>query len=88
MNPILLAIWAYWWRAAPWARSGHLMASFSDIGIPMSNEINELRNRTSGHLPGPKRAADIRFRTSDRCTACGQPGHVAASCTHELWRPR
>lgn len=26
--------------------------------------------------------------TLARCTACGQPGHVAASCTHELWRPR
>lgn len=21
------------------------------------------------------------------CTACGQPGHVAASCTHKLWKP-
>lgn len=22
-----------------------------------------------------------------QCTACGQPGHVAASCTHKLWKP-
>jgi hypothetical protein len=22
----------------------------------------------------------------DYCTRCLQPGHVAASCTHKLWR--
>lgn len=97
MNPIFWAMWSYWWRAAPWARGGHLTARFPDAGIPISNELNELRNRTPGHLAGPEaalkrwnstRLAETGNPASDHCTACGQPGHVAASCTNELWRPR
>lgn len=105
MNPIFWAMWSYWWRAAPWAWSGHLMASFPDVGIPISNGINDLRGKGCGHLGGRERAAtppnpgvlklwdstrlaETGNPASDHCTACGQPGHVAASCAHELWRPR
>jgi hypothetical protein len=57
MTPIILAMWSYWWRAAPWAWGGQLRADSPDLGNPISNEIKHLQPQGGGHLRGPTRAA-------------------------------
>lgn len=80
MNPILLAMWAYWWRAA-----GGPEPVSNDPILQSANPRSAYKSMTCNGVevaldPGPKRAA------TDHCTACGQPGHCAASCPRKLWR--